>query len=337
MNQKEISLADANYFEIFIGTRVLQEDVFNLNGDIPVYSANVFKPFGYLNSSNIEDFSYDYLLWGIDGDFKFNLIRKGTRFATTDHCGAIKIMDDRLVSEYLLYELRVQGHSLGFDRGLRSSLENMREKVSVNIPIDEHDEFDIGRQKEIAEKSEKLQRIKDEVSYKIDELTATNSKITKKFCKENKGEIPVYGCSKSEDVVLGYIDNNLDGVNYYQDSLAWNRNGSVGHVFYRKGMFSTNEDHRVLTLKEHYDRKIDLFYVKYVLENEIKKGGYGFSNKLGKSKMANIEIRVPVNEQGQIGIERQVELRNEYEKINELKHRVVQQLQNIQQVDVEIT
>ena len=26
---------------------------------------------------------------GIDGEFEFNVMEKGTKFATTDHCGAI--------------------------------------------------------------------------------------------------------------------------------------------------------------------------------------------------------------------------------------------------------
>jgi len=125
-------------------------------------------------------------------------------------------------------------------------------------------------------------------------------------------------------------------IKYYQDSLTWNRNGSVGYVFYRQGRFSTNEDHRVLSLKEQYKGKIDLYYIKYVLENEIKKGGYGLSNKFGKAKMADIELCIPVKEFGQIDIAKQIELRREYNQINELKYRLIQELQSILFVDVEI-
>ncbi len=90
--KKEISLKDKEYFELFIGKRVLKRQIFRSKGKIPVYSANVFKPFGYLEKGNIEDFSHDYVLWGIDGNFEFNIIKKGIKFATTDHCGAIKVL-----------------------------------------------------------------------------------------------------------------------------------------------------------------------------------------------------------------------------------------------------
>ena len=129
----EISLSDSDYFEIFIGKRILKFEVFNSRGNIPVYSANVMKPFGFLEESNIDDFSVDYVLWGIDGNFEFNIIPRGIRFATTDHCGAIKIKDENILPEYLLYELELQRHIKGFDRTLRSSLANMKDAAEIYI------------------------------------------------------------------------------------------------------------------------------------------------------------------------------------------------------------
>jgi len=70
--KKEISLANNKYFDISIGKRVIKKEVYKSKGKIPVYSANVFKPFGFLVESNIDDFSHNYLLWGIDGNFEYN-------------------------------------------------------------------------------------------------------------------------------------------------------------------------------------------------------------------------------------------------------------------------
>jgi hypothetical protein len=78
-------------FDLFIGERLLRKDHITPLGEIPAYSANVFTPFIYTNRSNVTDFSVPYVLWGIDGNFDFNVIAPGVEFATTDHCGAIKI------------------------------------------------------------------------------------------------------------------------------------------------------------------------------------------------------------------------------------------------------
>ena len=77
-------------------------------GDIPAYSANVFKPFGSLSQTNIDDFECPTFLWAIDGNFEFNILLQKTVFATTDHCGTINILEGTIVPEYLLYALNVQ-------------------------------------------------------------------------------------------------------------------------------------------------------------------------------------------------------------------------------------
>ena len=84
---KEIYLNDDQYFELFIGKRVLKSEIFNNNGKIPLYSANVFEPFGFVDKSNIVDITHDYILWGIDGDFKFNLIKKSGKLRHADKSG----------------------------------------------------------------------------------------------------------------------------------------------------------------------------------------------------------------------------------------------------------
>jgi len=217
--KNKVSLNDCKYFEIFIGKRVLKSEVFNSKGTIPVYSANVFEPFGFLSKSNISDFSVDYVLWGIDGKFEFNMIPRGKHFANTDHCGAIKIKNKNILPEYLLYELELQSHLLGFDRTLRPSLANM-ENVVVKFPIDKNGIFDIKAQKNIVQKYMALKNIKDNLKAEaivIDKITidinppksvlilkiddifdlkkpTNSSKFTKDFVHENPGDIPVYSC-----------------------------------------------------------------------------------------------------------------------------------------------
>lgn len=54
------------------------------DGTIPVYSANVNEPFGYIDKLLITDFSLPSVLWGIDGDWMTRYMPDNTAFYPTD-------------------------------------------------------------------------------------------------------------------------------------------------------------------------------------------------------------------------------------------------------------
>ncbi|MFE1728698.1 hypothetical protein ACFW6X_00845 [Streptomyces bacillaris] len=143
-----ISLGDESVFRLSIGNRVLRSQ--HVAEGIPVYSANARNPFGCVDASNLQDFKYPSLLWGIDGIFDWNLIPAGEQFATTDHCGRAEILDSRLDPAYLLAYLRTTRNTYGFDRVFRASLRNVKANVQVTIPADAKGEVSLSRQKELA-------------------------------------------------------------------------------------------------------------------------------------------------------------------------------------------
>lgn len=49
-------------FTLMIGKRVLSNKI-NKKGTYPVYSANVFEPFGYTEDTLISDFSHPSVIW----------------------------------------------------------------------------------------------------------------------------------------------------------------------------------------------------------------------------------------------------------------------------------
>ncbi|HCT24513.1 MAG TPA: N-6 DNA methylase [Chitinophagaceae bacterium] len=161
-NHVLVNLSDSSLFKTFIGKRVLKSDLTLKKGNIPLYSANAFEPFGYLNYSNISNFDYPAIIWSIDGNFDFNLIQKGRIFATTDHCGTIQILDNNVLPEYLLFALNMQKDEETFDRSFRASLTNMS-KFSVKIPITKKGSFDTKKQKEIASTYLEMQKKKTDV------------------------------------------------------------------------------------------------------------------------------------------------------------------------------
>lgn len=94
---------DSSCFEVTIGRRVLKNEVVK-DGSFDIYSANVFEPFGKTDHSVVSDFSKPSVLWGIDGDWMVNCIDKDIQFSPTDHCGVIRVLDERIVLPcYLVY------------------------------------------------------------------------------------------------------------------------------------------------------------------------------------------------------------------------------------------
>ena len=123
-------------FEISIGKRVLNSEV-NPVYDIPVYSANVFEPFGMINKELIKDFSKDSVIWGIDGDWMVNVIPANKPFYPTDHCGVLRIKTGDILSKYMAHLLEVEGQRVGFKRSYRASIDRV-ESLSVRVaPINE--------------------------------------------------------------------------------------------------------------------------------------------------------------------------------------------------------
>jgi type I restriction enzyme M protein len=129
-----VSLGDTSRFRLSIGKRVLKKELFRKgDGPIPLYSANVTKPFGHVHSSNIDDFSRPSVLWGIDGNFHLNAKEAGVAFATTDHCGRIEILDDRLDPSYCRAAIAL-ARRYSFDRTLRPSLQRI-EALEFDVPV----------------------------------------------------------------------------------------------------------------------------------------------------------------------------------------------------------
>jgi hypothetical protein len=148
-----LALADRRYFRMSIGARVLKKELFGAEkGEIPLYSANVEpgKEHGWLKASNIKDFSRPSLLWSIDSDFNMSVRAAGERFATTDHCGRLEILDPALEPEYCQAAIVYgYGRTFGFDRVTRPSLARMA-KVTLRVPVKEDGSFDLAAQRDLA-------------------------------------------------------------------------------------------------------------------------------------------------------------------------------------------
>lgn len=125
-NVRRYRLDDSKLFTLAIGKRVLNSELIP-GGKIPVYSANVREPFGYVDEllRGFEDFGSDSILWGIDGDFMVSFMERGREFYPTDHCGVLRVITDGVHPRYMARILEREGTRLGFSRNFRASLDRI--------------------------------------------------------------------------------------------------------------------------------------------------------------------------------------------------------------------
>ena len=125
-------LDDEAVFEALIGERVLNSELIK-DGKIPVYSANVNTPFGYMDKSCVNDFSHPAVLWGIDGDWMTSYMPADVIFNPTDHCGVVRILTDEISAKYFSLALYETGKLEKFSRTLRASIERIT-ALTVKLP-----------------------------------------------------------------------------------------------------------------------------------------------------------------------------------------------------------
>ena len=161
-----MSLADSDKFNVSIGKRVLNKQL-SPEAKIPVYSANVKEPFGYIDDLLITDFSVPSVLWGIDGDWMTSYMPENEKFFPTDHCGVIRCKTKNVNPRYLAHILEKEGKRLGFSRSYRASIDRVE---NITISVADKDLQD--------ETISKIQKIDTKISQAETNLQILNGKIS---------------------------------------------------------------------------------------------------------------------------------------------------------------
>ena len=168
-------------FEVSIGNRVVSSEI-EENGAYPVYSANVFEPFGRINKQNITDFSKPSILWGIDGDWMVNYIPENQPFYPTDHCGVLRVNTKEILPKYLALALRIEGEYEKFSRSNRASTQRIK-NLTVQVPeksvqkkiVAEIDAID----KKIQEQKETVRKCDEDITAKFVEMFGDYNRFEK--------------------------------------------------------------------------------------------------------------------------------------------------------------
>lgn len=163
INWKTVALGDKQLFELSIGSRVLKEDIYKNRTGVPLYSANIRTPFGFVHAAKQGDLPYGGALWSIDSDFDCRGVAPGELYSITDHCGQVKLLRDTIDPHYLARQIKQAGLDRGFNRDYRPSLKVIRE-LEVELPVYENGDFDRDLMQEWTEFQEEIDRTAEEIN-----------------------------------------------------------------------------------------------------------------------------------------------------------------------------
>ena len=193
-------------------------------GEYPVYSSKTEND-GLFATINTYDYDGEYLTWSTDG-YAGVLFHRVGKFSCTDHCGILSLREN-VEGVYLPYVQQVLDfRSLAIGNGNMRVKTNMVKRANplIPFPVKEDGSYDYDEQKAIAERYEtlELQRgklhqykrilqdslISENFASKYNhvekDLTSLftpkrgNSKYTKTFCFNNRGEYPIYSANNNE-------------------------------------------------------------------------------------------------------------------------------------------
>ena len=91
-----------------------------------------------------------------------------------------------------------------------------------------------------------------------------------------------------------------------------------------------------MIVKNDLQNKLDINFLKNIIESEFAKYSFGFGNKAGKSKIKNIKISIPVNKNGYFDLKAQKQIAEKYKKIEEIKTAINIELDKITEAEIDI-
>lgn len=150
------------------------------DGSVDVISANVNESFGKINKEIIDDYSTQYILWGIDGDWMVRTTEVDEKFYPTDHCGYLKVLDDNINPKYLAKMIEKEGLNIRFSRSNRASIDRVS-NLQIYLPNIEKQNEIINQVVELEDKIEKLENSIDKLNQ--DKVNIINDILEIKFEK----------------------------------------------------------------------------------------------------------------------------------------------------------
>jgi hypothetical protein len=346
--------------------------------DIPVYSASkdrLIVWYGYIRD-NIDEVRYftDCLTWNIDWSIGKAFYREW-RFSLSEKVIPLVLINDffwKIDLKYISFEIEVSALKEWFWFSKKAWKWRLWDLL-LRIPILPNWEFDLGKQQEIAQKYEKLEKIKDRIRIMKENIEDSTISLenqyewmeknindlffirqwdafyTKKRILENNWiwDIPIYSSNTKEAGLLVWIDGNhiKEKDLYYQYCLTWSIDGYAGKLFVRNqdNLENKKDKQFYFTINNHCGillPKIEwifLPFIKILLQHKFFERAKGYwNNKLWNNQIDDIAIKIPILRNWEFDLEKQKGIAQKYEKIEKMKNDLIQELEYLESVKVEI-
>ena len=351
---KEYKVSDIFYISLGDGKYTKSYSTQNI-GEFPLYSGQTDGAYANINSY---DYDGSYLTWAKDGLAGYIMNHNNEKFSITNHRGILLLKDEYsdLNLEFLkiilepIFRKNIKGRLGTQEKNEYTTLSKemiIDIKDKLKIPINEDGTFDLKKQNQIVSKYKSIEEMKKSILEKGLTFTLANvqfdgetpyiyiyikvrdlfdiqrgkSIYTKTYCKNNKGEYPVYSADNNNPLEYR-SEYDYDG-KYLSSSI----NGIAGVLTILEGKFSTNADRVVFIPKVG---NINLAYVKNILEpilrnkNKGRKGikGKNEFTKLTPSMIEDETIPIPYDMYGKVFIEKQKAISDKYKTIDMIKKEI---------------
>jgi len=144
--------------------------------------------------------------------------------------------------------------------------------------------------------------------------------------RENPGDVPVYSCFKDARIEKGRVSEDwlkAKGIPIQEGPcVTVNANGaSVGKVFVREERCVMTDDVIVVNV---LSPEIDLHYLAIQLRSAVAKGGYLYEAKLFQERVKDLEIDLPVSDDGTFDTEQQRVIASAVKRFDSIRERLAE-------------
>jgi len=340
------------------GQTINEKDIYSLKGatkelSIPVISSSTENNgvMGYIDKRYTEN----YKTIGKEGDLSWvtngyagKVFLRDDFFLPTEKCGIASIKEkykEEINSKWLeIYLNSITAKYVVAKEG-NGKLEVVQMKnIPIEVPklivqeeiVKEYTSRNNMINKLIQVKNVLINRIHSNLSfhkrkYKISDIfnILSGVRITKETVYNNAGSLPCVSAQTNNS--FWYIDErefsdikkNNKSVIINEPCISWVCVGDAGSMFYRDFRFYLTDNAGVLTPKKENTVNLKWFILQYkdLIKSKRNASSQGQST-LFTEHMSNIEVELPVKDDGEIDIQLQNEIYEEYEKLDTLLKKV---------------
>lgn len=358
-------------FSISTNSGLTKSFVNSNKGTVPVYGASQdvdIPSYGYIKD-NIERIKYfdDCLTYNKDGASGMTFFRKG-HFTISEKVVPLVIFEKykgMLDYDFLKYAIEFEARKQQYTFSNKATKITFK-KLKIKIPLNNNQEFDIIKQHQFALLYAEIEEKRKALIDKLDDIrslsvrimdssvsswknvlckdifapTNGNSIYTKEYVKSHHGTIPLYSGN-----TFGEFDM-VDTADYDGEYLTWAKDGLAGYIMYHNGEFSIT-GHRGILIPNASFENIELIclkYIAYVLEPIFRSSIKGRRGDKGKNEYTTLNkvmimkikepIPIPVDKNGNYDLEKQKELVQKYDQIEEIKKHLVDKITELTSIVV---